>query len=295
MSTTPSPAPVDPACCDLAQSATLKGGDHDDIHEHDAFEPMAIARIVVAVLGAAAVWFRLWEPLPQFSVIGAAVLLFSGWPVLKEAVENVLERRMTMELSMSIAIVAAAAIGEWFTSIVVLMFVLVAEELEHMTVAKGRVAIKELVDFLPQEARVRRDGAIVTIPLADVRPGEHVFVQPGDKIPVDGVVVSGHSAVDQSRITGESMPADKAPGSPVFAGSINHMGALEIAVERVGRDTSFGTWAPSKSPSSGSAATPPSAASSRRSRTPRRPARRSSASPTSSPAIWSMSPSAAPF
>jgi heavy metal translocating P-type ATPase len=244
MTTTPTSAQTDAACCDLAQAATLKPrhDDHHDhgVHDHAAFEPMAIARIVVAVIGATLVWFKVWEPIPQVSVVGVAVLLFSGWPVLREAVENVLERRMTMELSMTIAIVAAAAIGEWFTAIVVLLFVLVAEELEHMTVAKGRVAIKELVDFLPQEARLRRDGAIVTVPLSEVKAGERVFVSPGEKIPVDGVVVNGDSAVDQSRITGESMPADKGPGSPVFAGSINQMGALEIEVERVGRDTSFG-------------------------------------------------------
>jgi heavy metal translocating P-type ATPase len=236
---------TDPACCDLAQSLQARPADHDhDGHHHDhdhaPFEPMAIARIVVALLGAAAVWFRLWEPLPQISLIGAGALLFAGWPVLREAVENIIERRMTMELSMTIAIVAAAAIGEWFTALVVLLFVLVAEELEHMTVAQGRVAIKELVDFLPAEARVRRESAIVTIPLADVRAGDHVFVSPGEKIPVDGAVVEGDSAVDQSRITGESMPADKHPGAAVFAGSINLMGALEIRVERVGRDTSFG-------------------------------------------------------
>jgi len=141
------PNPADPACCDLAQAASAH--DHD-VHDHAAFEPMAIARIVVAVVGAALVWFKVWEPVAQVSLIGVATLLFAGWPVLREAVENSLERRMTMELSMTIAIVAAAAIGEWFTSIVVLTFVLVAEELEHMTVAKGRVAIKELVDFLPQ-------------------------------------------------------------------------------------------------------------------------------------------------
>jgi heavy metal translocating P-type ATPase len=245
----------DASCRDLAPaaSAPARAGearpgldperrhDHDhDVHGQAPFEAMSIARIVVATLGAAATWFKIWEPFPQISVIGAAALLFAGWPVLREAVENVLERRMTMELSMTIAIAAAAAIGEWFTALVVLLFVLVAEELEHMTVAKGRVAIKELVDFLPAEARVRREGGIVTIALADLRPGEHVFVSPGEKIPVDGLVVEGDSAVDQSRITGESMPADKHPGSTVFAGSINQMGALEIQVERVGRDTSFG-------------------------------------------------------
>jgi len=213
---------------------------HESVHDHAPFEPMAIARILAAIAGAAAVWFRLWEPLPQVSVIGLAALLFAGWPIFSEAVENLLARRMTMELSMTIAIVAAAAINEWFTALVVALFVLVAEELEHLTLAQGRVAIRDLVDFIPPEARVRRNGVVSTLTLDQVVLGDHVLVSPGEKVPVDGVVVEGHSYVDQSRITGESMPAEKHGGGQVYAGSINQMGALEIAVERVGRDTSYG-------------------------------------------------------
>lgn len=220
-----------PSCCESS---------HQTVHDHAPFETMAIARILVAVLGAAVVWFRLWEPLPQVSVIGLAALLFAGWPMFSEAVENLLARRMTMELSMTIAILAAAGIAEWFTALVVALFVLVAEELEHLTLAQGRVAIRDLVDFIPPEARVRRNGGVSTLTLDQVRVGDHVLVSPGEKVPVDGVVVEGHSYVDQSRITGESMPAEKHVGGQVYAGSINQMGALEIAVERVGRDTSYG-------------------------------------------------------
>lgn len=204
------------------------------------FEPIALVRIAVAALAAAAVWFAVWEPLPQVSVIGLTALAFSGWPVFREAAENLLARRMTMELSMTIALVAAAAIGEMFTALVIAIFVLVAEELERLTVARGRSAIRDLVEFIPREAHVRQGGTIVTVPLDTVRPGDVVLVNPGEKVPVDGAVVEGHSYVDQSRITGESMPAEKRAGSAVFAGSINQMGALSVRTERVGRDTSYG-------------------------------------------------------
>ena len=209
-------------------------------HDHAPFEPWAIARIVAGVLGAAAVWFNLYEPFPKVSVIGVATLLFIGWPILIEAFRNILDRRMTMELSMTIAIIAAAGISEFFTALVVTLFVLIAEELEHLTIARGRRAIRDLVEFVPREARVRRDGQITTVAVDEVVPGETVLVNPGEKVPVDGAVTVGRSYVDQSRITGESMPAEKKVGAAVYAGSINQMGALEILVERVGRDTSYG-------------------------------------------------------
>ncbi len=211
-----------------------------NVHDHAPFEPWAVARMMVALLGAAVLWFRAYEPFVPVSVVGTATLAFAGWPMFKEAFENLLARRMTMELSMTIAILAAAAISEFFTAVVVMLFVLVAEELEHLTVSRGRLAIKDLIDFVPREARVRRDGNILTVPVESIVAGDTVLVSPGEKVPVDGTVVTGHSYVDQSRITGESMPAEKTEGANVYAGSINQMGALEIRVERVGRDTSYG-------------------------------------------------------
>jgi heavy metal translocating P-type ATPase len=212
----------------------------DDVHQHAPFEALAVLRIAVAALGAAAVWFRVYEPVAQVSVIGLLALAFSVWPVLREALANLLARRMTMELSMLIAIAAAAAIAEIFTALVVTLFVLVAEELEHLTIARGRRAIGDLVAFIPREARIRRGEETLTVPVDEVAIGDLVLVHPGEKLPVDGVVVEGRSLVDQSRITGESMPVEIAVGGTVYAGSINHMGALEIRVGRVGRDTSYG-------------------------------------------------------
>ncbi|MGH6740244.1 MAG: heavy metal translocating P-type ATPase [Bradyrhizobium sp.] len=173
-------------------------------------------------------------------MIGIAGLLIGGWPILKEAFENVVQRRMTMELSMTIAIVAAAAIGEFFTALIIMLFVLVAEVLEGLTVGRGRSAIRDLLEFLPREVTVRRAGSIQSIPAKALVLGDAVLVAPGGRIPVDGTVLSGHSHVDESRITGESMPVETTAGAHVFAGSINQSGALEVSADRIGRDTSYG-------------------------------------------------------
>jgi P-type Cu+ transporter len=211
----------------------------DDEPEH-RFDRVEMARIGIVAMAAAVVWFRAWEPLHAVSLIGVAGLLIGGWPIFKEAFENLAARRMTMELSMSIAIVAAAAISEFFTALVITLFVLVAEILEGMTVARGRRAIRDLLQLLPTAVTVRRDGRVSQVDAATLIGGDLVLVNPGGRIPVDGTVVAGLSFVDQACITGESMPIEKCAGSPVFAGSINQSGALEIRAERIGSDTSYG-------------------------------------------------------
>jgi heavy metal translocating P-type ATPase len=198
------------------------------------------ARVGFVALAAAAVWFRVWEPFPRISPIGVVAILIGGWPIFKEALENVLERRMTMELSMAIAVVAAAAIGELFTALVITLFVLVAEILEGLTVARGRRAIQDFLDLLPRLVTVRGPQGEREISSEKVRVGDVLLVRPGGRVPVDGVVVDGHSYVDQATITGESMPVEKSVDSVVYAGTINQSGALDVRADRLGRDTSFG-------------------------------------------------------
>ncbi len=117
---------------------------------------------------------------------GCAVLFVGGYPIFKEAFDNVLERRMTMELSMTMALVAALAIGEVFTALVITAFVLVAEVLEGVTVSRGRRAIGRLLDRLPRRVWVRRNGDLTEIPIAQLREADRVMVMPGGRIPVDG-------------------------------------------------------------------------------------------------------------
>jgi P-type Cu+ transporter len=209
--------------------------------EHDhPFEWSEIVRIAFVALAAAAVWFRVWEPFPHISVIGIAATLIGGYPIFKEAFENIVERKMTMELSMTIALVSALAIGEFFTALVITAFVLAAEVLEGLTVGRGRRAIQSLLDFLPKQVNVRRNGEVIELPADQVRSGETVIVKPGGHIPVDGIVLGGHSFVEQAAITGEAMPVEKATGDTVYAGTINQSGALEIEAQKLGRDTTFG-------------------------------------------------------
>src|ERR1700687_2784003 len=144
-----------------------------------------LIRIAFVVLAAAAGWFRLWEPFPRISVIGIAATLIGGYPIFKEAFENIVERKMTMELSMTIALLSALAIGEFFTALVITAFVLAAEVLEGLTVGRGRRAIQSLLDFLPRTVTVRRGSGSVRIPLSQVRVGDAVLVAPGECIAVD--------------------------------------------------------------------------------------------------------------
>jgi Cd2+/Zn2+-exporting ATPase/Cu+-exporting ATPase len=208
--------------------------------DHGRIDRWELIRIGGTAVFAAAVWFHVWEPFHRVSVVGLLGVVIGGWPIFHEAWENIRERRMTMELSMTIALLSAVFIGEFFTALMITTFVLVAEVLEGLTVGRGRRAIRDLLDLLPATATVRRSGTGIRIPLAQVKIGDAVLLAPGERIPVDGTVQGGDSYVDQATITGESMPVRKTPGSPVYAGTINQSGALELAVERLGRDTSFG-------------------------------------------------------
>ena len=210
-----------------------------DDHEH----PLAwleMARIALVAVAAVLAWFGVWEPHPGLNVIALAAVLVGGYPIFKEALENLLARRMTMELSMTLALAAALAVGESFTALVITLFVLIAEVLEGLTVGRGRRAIKQLLDLLPQTAFVRRDAETREVRADEVRPGDVVVVKPGGRVPVDGVVVSGASFVDQAAVTGESMPAEKTPGALVYAGTINQSGTLDVRVTGIGHDTAFG-------------------------------------------------------
>src|SRR6266478_621003 len=197
-------------------------------------------RIVFVAAAAGTAWFLGPQLGLGLVIAGAICAVVGGYPIFHEAVENILERRMTMELSMAIAILAALAIREVFTALVITLFVLVAEVLEGLTVNRGRRAIRHLIDLLPSTATVGERGGWREVSVQQISVDDIVLIKPGGRIPVDGAVVGGHSFVDQATITGESMPVEKSPGQEVYAGTINQSGALEVRVERLGRDTTFG-------------------------------------------------------
>ncbi len=227
----------------MTELAERNAPHHEDEHGHEPghIERFDLIRIGVTLLAAALVWFRVWEPLAHVSLLGVAGVLFGAWPIFHEALENLRERRMTMELSMTIALLAAAGIGEFFTALIITAFVLAAEVLEGLTVGRGRRAIGDLLDLLPRTAWIVKDGKPPEeVPVAELCAGDKVLIRPGMRIPVDGHVLSGNSSVEEAAITGEPLPQDKLPGSRIFAGTLNQTGALEVAVENLGRDTTFG-------------------------------------------------------
>jgi heavy metal translocating P-type ATPase len=222
-------------------SVPTSNPDHEDEHDHThALSWRDANRVLFVAAAAGAIWFLGGAPNPYVTGIGVICALVGGFPIFHDAYENIIQRRMTMELSMAIAIAAALTIREILTALVITLFVLVAEILEGLTVGRGRTAIRHLVGLLPTSATVRRDKSWRDIDTSEVVVDDVVLVKPGARIPVDGVVVGGHSFVDQATITGESMPAEKSNGTSVYAGTINQSGALEIRVDRMGRDTTFG-------------------------------------------------------
>jgi heavy metal translocating P-type ATPase len=213
-------------------------GDHEGhTHESGAAEYVRLAAMGLIIVASLTGWWRGFMDRDWLALTGT---LIGGLPIYQEAWENLRKRRMTMELSMTIALVAALLIGQFFTALVIAFFVLFAELLEGYTMSGGRRAIEALVDALPRQVTIRRNGVDSQIKTEELSTGEIIVIRPGERIPVDGSVTKGSSYVDQSAITGESLPVEKAELSKVIAGSINKSGVLEVSVERIGRNTTFG-------------------------------------------------------
>jgi Cd2+/Zn2+-exporting ATPase/Cu+-exporting ATPase len=172
--------------------------------------------------------------------LAVAAVLAGGYPIFGNVIRALRRRAVTSHALMTLGIVGALAIGQYGAAAVIVFFMRLADFIEGYTTERSRQAIKELLKLAPETARVERDGRDVEVPAEQVRPGEVVLIKSGDRIPVDGVVIDGHAAVNQAAITGESVPVEKEPGGEVFAATICDRGALRVRVKRVGKDTTFG-------------------------------------------------------
>jgi Cd2+/Zn2+-exporting ATPase len=197
----------------------------------------ARTRLLMAVSGTAALAAEAlaWSGADETSlpVIGLALLsiatgglgtLKKGWIALKTFTLN-------MNFLMSVAMIGAVAIGEWPEAAVVIFLFALAELIETLSLERARNAVRGLMAMAPETATVRlENGAWVERPAAQIQIGQTLRVKPGERIPLDGVVTTGASAVNQAPITGESMPVEKVPGDAVFAGTVNERGAFEFRV-----------------------------------------------------------------
>jgi Cd2+/Zn2+-exporting ATPase len=173
------------------------------------------------------------------TVAYAAAILSGGVFTVRRAVVAARHRSLDINVLMTVAVVGAMAIGEWSEAASVVFLFALAQWLETGSMERARGAIRALMDLTPVEAIVRRGGVEARVEVEAVAVGELILVRPGDKIPLDGVVISGESHVNQAPVTGESLPAEKRPGDEVFAGTINGRGALEIEVRKLRRDSTL--------------------------------------------------------
>jgi P-type Cu+ transporter len=181
---------------------------------------------------------RVTEWVPWY--IGWGLVLLAGYPIFWNVIRATLRRQVISHTLMSIGVIAALAVGQWPTALVIVFFMRIGDYVEHFTTERSRQALKRLTALAPQTARVERNGAEQVVPIEEVQVGETVIVRPGESIPVDGEVIGGQATVNQATLTGESMPVEASLGSRVFAATIATLGSIRLKVTHVGADTTFG-------------------------------------------------------
>ena len=181
---------------------------------------------------------RITENIPWF--IGLSIVLVGGYPVFRNVVRAALRGQIIAHTLMTLGVIAALIVGEWATAAVVVLFMRVGDYVEHFTAERARRAVKDLTALAPQTARVVRGGEETEITVDQVGVGDLVIIRPGEVVPVDGQVIQGQATVDQSTVTGESVPVEVGPGSRVFAATLVSLGALQIRATHVAAESTFG-------------------------------------------------------
>ncbi|MEK5068277.1 heavy metal translocating P-type ATPase [Sporosarcina sp. FSL K6-1508] len=183
--------------------------------------------------------FRYTETHPAAIALFAIAIVIGGTGIFKTGLRNLVRFEFDMKTLMTIAIIGAAIIGEWREGAVVVFLFAVSEALEAYSMNKARQSIRQLMDIAPPSALVKRGEAFVELPTEDIVIGDILIVKPGQKIAMDGAVLTGSSTVNQAAITGESIPVAKKSGDNVFAGTLNEEGALEVTVTKLVGDTTI--------------------------------------------------------
>jgi Cd2+/Zn2+-exporting ATPase len=180
------------------------------------------------------------DPRPS-NILYLLAALVGGSPIFLLAARGIRKLDLTAGVMVSVAMIAALLIGEYSAAALVAFMMMFGEMLENFTVARSDDALKELASLIPSQVTLLLEGREEVVAIEQVRVGDMLLVRNGERIPVDGVVTEGQAAVDEAAITGESIPADKAVGDSVFAGTINTAGTLVVQAQKLGRDTTLGT------------------------------------------------------
>ncbi len=197
------------------------------------------AVLLIVIVGE---WLGFFEQVTEWVpwYIGWGLVLLAGYPIFWNVIRAALHRQVISHTLMSIGVIAALAVGQWPTALVIVFFMHIGDYVEHFTAERSRQAVKRLTALAPQTARVERDGVEQVVPIEEVHVGETVIVRPGESIPVDGEVTGGQATVNQATLTGESMPVEVSSGHHVYAATIATLGSIRLKVTQVGADTTFG-------------------------------------------------------
>jgi Cd2+/Zn2+-exporting ATPase len=201
-------------------------------------EPRLVAITALAIV-ASFIAHQLDAPAWVDGVLGVIAYVAGGFYGLQTALHSLfVERVLDVDLLMVLAALGAAVIGEWHEGAILLFLFSLSNVLQDYAIGRSRNAIKSLFKLYPEEAKVKRGEEIIVVKFNEITVGDTVLIEPGERIPVDGDVIDGASSVDESPITGESMPIDKAAGAKVFAGTLNKQGALDVrATKAAGENT----------------------------------------------------------
>ncbi|MHC4385357.1 MAG: heavy metal translocating P-type ATPase [Planctomycetota bacterium] len=219
----------------------MKKKQNDKAVKYREIAVLSIIPCVVGILILISWTMAHWEIGPNFLNAGLALFatLFGGYLRFVSGFRDIFNRKITVNVFVTVALVATIAVGEFRAAAIVVFIMAVAGALETYTLDKTRRSIRNLLDLTPKTATVRCDAEEVLVPVNDIQVEDIVVVRPGGRIPVDGIVVSGESCVNQAPITGESMPVEKFKGGEVFGGTLNETGRLEIKTTKTGKDTTL--------------------------------------------------------
>jgi len=212
-----------------------------EIPEYHEILVLALVPLIVGILIVCSWALAFLEIGPSYLNGGLALIatLFGGYPRFISGFRDIYNRKITVNVFVTVALIATMAVGQFLSAAVIVFIMAVVGAFESYTLDKTRRNIRNLLNFAPKMANVRRGTEEVTIPVGEVKTGDTVIIRPGERIPVDGIVVAGSSSVNQAPITGESIPIEKFAGNEVFSATMNETGHLEVRATRVGEDTTL--------------------------------------------------------
>lgn len=220
---------------------TVGGANMDDIAKQ-SFRLFGLVFGGVLFIVVAGEWLGLFETItgaiPFWA--GALAVVLIGYPVFKQVVKAAAKGMVTPHALMALGAATALLAGEWVTAAIVVFFMRTGDYIESYTTDQARNSVRSLHELAPQQATLLIEGEEKEVAVNQVVPGDTVLVRPGGRIPVDGQVLEGQATVDQSAITGESMPVEVSSGSKVYASTIAGNGRLLLKAEAIGADSTFG-------------------------------------------------------